>query len=270
MKKILKKFLIGAIVVLSTTTIYSKSISIKGITEILKIVTKIYTQQQLMGTEQIQQGMSLITQIENQVRQIENQYTMLKRFSDELAQGNLTHLEDYYREFGYMLDSYDSIMLDTENLSKRYVELFKEKPKEFEKIGITQDYMEKMDKNIREARQESNTALYDVMVSKGFAAKVGADEQNLKMLLEASKSSTGVVETLQITNSLLGQISANVSQLGLLSETANKAQAMATNTESQEIETSKKELEQIKNKQKNKEEEIMQKLRKEARKSIKL
>lgn len=223
-----------------------------------------------MGTEQIQQGMSLITQIENQVRQIENQYTMLKRFSDELAQGNLTHLEDYYREFGYMLDSYDSIMLDTENLSKRYVELFKEKPKEFEKIGVTQEYMEKMDKNIREARQESNTALYDVMVSKGFAAKIGADEQNLKMLLEASKSSTGVVETLQITNSLLGQISANISQLGLLSETANKAQAMATNTESQEVEHGKEELEKIKENQTLNEEKMIQKLRKEAGKSIKL
>lgn len=270
MKKILKKLLIGALVVLSTTTIYSKSISIKGITEILKVVTKIYTQQQLMGTEQIQQGMSLITQIENQVRQIENQYTMLKRFSDELAQGNLTHLEDYYREFGYMLDSYDSIMLDTENLSKRYVELFKEKPKEFEKLGFNKDYIEKMDKNIREARQESNTALYDVMTSKGFAAKVGADEQNLKMLLNASKTSTGVVETLQITNSILGQISTNISQLGLLSETANKAQVMATNTDSQELETSKSKLEQAKQSQKTKDNLKMQELINKSKKSIKI
>lgn len=270
MKKILKKLLIGALVVLSTTTIYSKSISIKGITEILKVVTKIYTQQQLMGTEQIQQGMSLITQIENQVRQIENQYTMLKRFSDELAQGNLTHLEDYYREFGYMLDSYDSIMLDTENLSKRYVELFKEKPKEFEKLGFNQDYIEKMDRNIREARQESNTALYDVMTSKGFAAKVGADEQNLKMLLNASKTSTGVVETLQITNSILGQISTNISQLGLLSETANKAQAMSTNTDSQEMEISKGELENAKKTQKLNDQIKMQELINKSKKSIKI
>jgi|GEM_PF-2668659 P-type conjugative transfer protein TrbJ len=270
MKKILKKLLIGALVVLSTTTIYSKSISIKGITEILKVVTKIYTQQQLMGTEQIQQGMSLITQIENQVRQIENQYTMLKRFSDELAQGNLTHLEDYYREFGYMLDSYDSIMLDTENLSKRYVELFKEKPKEFEKLGFNQDYIEKMDRNIREARQESNTALYDVMTSKGFAAKVGADEQNLKMLLNASKTSTGVVETLQITNSILGQISTNISQLGLLSETANKAQAMSTNTDSQEMENSKVELENAKKTQKLNDQIKMQELINKSKKSIKI
>lgn len=270
MKKILKKLLIGALVVLSTTIIYSKSISIKGITEILKVVTKIYTQQQLMGTEQIQQGMSLITQIENQVRQIENQYTMLKRFSDELAQGNLTHLEDYYREFGYMLDSYDSIMLDTENLSKRYVELFKEKPKEFEKLGFNQDYIEKMDRNIREARQESNTALYDVMTSKGFAAKVGADEQNLKMLLNASKTSTGVVETLQITNSILGQISTNISQLGLLSETANKAQAMSTNTDSQEIENSKVELENAKKTQKLNDQIKMQELINKSKKSIKI
>lgn len=270
MKKILKKLLIGALVVLSTTTIYSKSISIKGITEILKVVSKIYTQQQLMGTEQIQQGMSLITQIENQVRQIENQYTMLKRFSDELAQGNLTHLEDYYREFGYMLDSYDSIMLDTENLSKRYVELFKEKPKEFEKLGFNQDYIEKMDRNIREARQESNTALYDVMTSKGFAAKVGADEQNLKMLLNASKTSTGVVETLQITNSILGQISTNISQLGLLSETANKAQAMSTNTDSQEMENSKVELENAKKTQKLNDQIKMQELINKSKKSIKI
>lgn len=270
MKKILKKLLIGVLVVLSTTTIYSKSISIKGITEILKVLTKIYTQQQLMGTEQIQQGMSLITQIENQVRQIENQYTMLKRFSDELAQGNLTHLEDYYREFGYMLDSYDSIMLDTENLSKRYVELFKEKPKEFEKLGFNQDYIEKMDRNIREARQESNTALYDVMTSKGFAAKVGADEQNLKMLLNASKTSTGVVETLQITNSILGQISTNISQLGLLSETANKAQAMSTNTDSQEMENSKVELENAKKTQKLNDQIKMQELINKSKKSIKI
>lgn len=161
-------------------------------------------------------------------------------------------------------------MLDTENLSKRYVELFKEKPKEFEKLGFNQDYIEKMDRNIREARQESNTALYDVMVSKGFAAKVGADEQNLKMLLEASKSSTGVVETLQITNSILGQISTNISQLGLLSETANKAQVMATNTDSQELETSKSKLEQAKQSQKTNDNLKMQELINKSKKSIKI
>ncbi|MGY0395042.1 hypothetical protein [Fusobacterium sp. SYSU M8A802] len=44
MKKI-KKFIILAIIVLSTTNIYAKSINIKGITEILKLVAKIYTQQ---------------------------------------------------------------------------------------------------------------------------------------------------------------------------------------------------------------------------------
>lgn len=270
MKKTLKKLLIGALVVLSTTTIYSKSISIKGITEILKVVTKIYTQQQLMGTEQIQQGMSLITQIDNQVRQIQNQYEMLKRLEEQISQGNILYLEDYFREFGYMIDSYDSIMLETEKLSDKYMELFKEKPQEFEKIGITQDYMEKMDQNIREARQMSNTALYDVMTSKGFSAKLGADEQNLKTLLNASKSSTGVVETLQITNSILGQISTNISQLGLLNETATKAQAMATNTESQEIESGKKELDTIKKNQKLKEEKRLQEMKKLTGKSIKL
>lgn len=271
MYKILKKIvLIVLLAVFSTTTIYSKSISIKGISEILKLVTKIYTQQQLMGTEQIQQGMSLLNQIENQVRQIENQYTILKGLSTEISQGNLTHLEDYYRELGYMLDSYDSIMLDTENLSKKYMELFKEKPKEFEKLGFNKDYMEKMDKNIREARQQSNTALYDVMTSKGFAAKLGADEQNLRTLLNASKTSTGVVETLQITNSILGQISTNISQLGLLTETANKAQAMATNTDSQELENSKLELERAKETQKLNDEQRIQELRKRAQKSITL
>lgn len=269
MSKSLKKiFLVILLVILSSATVFSKSISIKGITEILRVVTKIYTQQQLMGTEQIQQGISLLNQIENQVRQIENQYTMLKRFSDELAQGNLTHLEDYYREFGYMLDSYDSIMLDTESLSKKYVELFKEKPKEFEKLGFTEDYIEKMDKNIKEARQESNTALYDVMTSKGFAAKIGADEQNLKMLLNASKTSTGVVETLQITNSILGQISTNISQLGLLVETANKAQVMATNTDSQELLTSKEKLENAKKEQKLNDMQQIQKLKKRTEKSV--
>lgn len=271
MNKILKRItLVILLVLLSTSTVFSKSISIKGITEILKVVTKIYTQQQLMGTEQIQQGMSLINQIENQVRQIENQYAILKRLSDEISQGNLTHLEDYYRELGYMLDSYNSVMLDAENLSGKYIDLFKERPKEFEKLGFTEEYMKRMDNNIRQARQESNTALYDVMTSKGFAAKIGADEQNLQTLLNASKSSTGVVETLQITNSILGQISTNISQLGLLSETANKAQAMATNTESGELENSKQEIEQAKETQKARDDMKMQELKKKANKSLKL
>lgn len=270
MGKILKRMVLIVLLVLSTTTVFSRSISIKGISEILKLVTKIYAQQQLMGAEQLQQGLSLMHQIENQVRQIENQYAILKQLSNEISQGNLTHLEDYYREVGYMLDSYNSIMLDTENLSKRYTELFKEKPEEFEKLGFSEDYMEKMDKNIREARQESNTALYDIMVQKGFAAKVGADEQNLKMLLNASKTSTGVVEALQITNSILGQISANISQLGLLTETANKAQAMATNTDSQELETSKQELDKAKRDQKKVDQIKMQELINKSKKSIKL
>ena len=126
-----------------------------------------------------------------------------------------------------------------------------------------------MDKNIREARQESNNALYDVMTSKGFAAKLGADEQNLQTLLNASKNSTGVVEALQVTNSLLGQISANINQLGILTETANKAQAMSSNTESQEIEMAKKELENAKNNQEIKEKEKVQELKKK-NKSIRL
>ena len=223
-----------------------------------------------MGTEQIQQGLSLINQIENQVRQIENQYAMLKNLSTQISQGNIVYIEDYYRELGYMLDSYKSAMFDTQKVSDRYMELFKEKPQEFEKIGITKEYMEKMDQNIRQARQESNTALYDVMTQKGFAAKVGADQQNLQTLLNASKSSTGIVEALQVTNSLLGKISSDINQLGILVETSNKAQAMAKNTESQEVESGKKELEIIKRNQELKEEKKMQELKTLTGKSIKL
>lgn len=268
--KRLKKLFIALTLVVFTTNVCAKSISIKGISEILKVVTKIYTQQQLMGTEQIQQGMSLITQIDNQVRQIENQYAMLKNLSTQISQGNIAYIEDYYRELGYMLDSYKSAMFDTEKVSNKYMELFKEKPQEFEKIGITKEYMQKMDQNIRQARQESNTALYDVMTQKGFVAKVGADQQNLQTLLNASKSSTGVVEALQVTNSLLGKISSDINQLGVLVETSNKAQAMATNTESQEIENGKKELEIIKRNQELKEEKKMQELKNQAGKSITL
>lgn len=268
MKKI-KKFIILAIIVLSTTNIYAKSINIKGITEILKLVAKIYTQQQLMGTEQIQQGLSLMNQIQNQVRQIENQYAMLKSLGQEISQGNLTNIESYYNEMGYMLNTYKSTMFDVENLSKKYKESFEKNPIEYKKLGFTKEYIEKMDKNIREARQESNNALYDIMTSKNFAAKLGADQQNLQTLLNASKNSTGVVEALQVTNNLLGQISTNISQLGLLTEAANKAQAMSSNTESQEIESSKQKLEEISSRQEKKEQEKVQELKKK-NKSIRL
>jgi P-type conjugative transfer protein TrbJ len=267
MKKFKKLFITLALVIF-TTNICAKSISIKGITEILKVVTKIYTQQQLMGTEQIQQGMSLINQIENQVRQIENQYTMLKNLSTQISQGNIAYIEDYYRELGYMLDSYNSVMLDTEKLSSKYMDAFNTNTDEFENMGFTREYMERMDQNIRQARQESNTALYDVMTSKGFAAKVGADQQNLQTLLNASKSSTGIVEALQVTNSLLGQISSDISQLGVLVETSNKAQAMATNTESQELENSKRELDQLKERQEFLDNKKMLELKNKAGKSV--
>ena len=256
MKKFKKLFITLALVIF-TTNICAKSISIKGITEILKVVTKIYTQQQLMGTEQIQQGMSLINQIENQVRQIENQYTMLKNLSTQISQGNIAYIEDYYRELGY-----------TEKLSSKYMDAFNTNTDEFENMGFTREYMERMDQNIRQARQESNTALYDVMTSKGFAAKVGADQQNLQTLLNASKSSTGIVEALQVTNSLLGQISSDISQLGVLVETSNKAQAMATNTESQELENSKRELDQLKERQEFLDNKKMLELKNKAGKSV--
>lgn len=81
---------------------------------------------------------------------------------------------------------------------------------------------------------------------------------------------TGVVETLQITNSILGQISTNISQLGLLSETANKAQAMSTNTDSQEMENSKVELENAKKTQKLNDQIKMQELINKSKKSIKI
>ena len=260
MKKFKKLFITLALVIF-TTNICAKSISIKGITEILKVVTKIYTQQQLMGTEQIQQGMSLINQIENQ-------YTMLKNLSTQISQGNIAYIEDYYRELGYMLDSYNSVMLDTEKLSSKYMDAFNTNTDEFENMGFTREYMERMDQNIRQARQESNTALYDVMTSKGFTAKVGADQQNLQTLLNASKSSTGIVEALQVTNSLLGQISSDISQLGVLVETSNKAQAMATNTESQELEHSKKELKKLKERQKFLDNKKMLELKNKAGKSV--
>lgn len=268
MKKSIKKIAIITMLLISTTTVFPKSISIKGITEILNVVTKIYTQQQLMGTEQIQQGMSLITQIENQVRQIENQYTMLKNLSEQISQGNIEYVYDYYRELGYMLDSYNSAMLDTQKLSDRYLDAFNTNTAEFENMGFTREYMEKMDQNIRQARQESNTALYDVMTSKGFAAKIGADQQNLQTLLNASKSSTGVVEALQVTNSLLGKISSDIGQLGVLVETSNKAQAMATNTESQELENGKREIDQLKERQKFLDNKKMLELKNKAGKSV--
>lgn len=248
---------------------FRKKGGIKGLGEVIGLLTKIYTQQQLMGTEQIQQGLSLMNQIQNQVRQIENQYAMLKSLGQEISQGNLTNIESYYNEMGYMLNTYKSTMFDVENLSKKYKESFEKNPIEYEKLGFTKEYIEKMDKNIREARQESNNALYDVMTSKGFAAKLGADQQNLQTLLTASKNSTGVVEALQVTNNLLGQISTNISQLGLLTEAANKAQAMSSNTESQEIESSKQKLEEISSRQEKKEQEKVQELKKK-NKSIRL
>ena len=221
--------------------------------------------------ESIKQTAHDVTKINNQVSQIKNQLQILKGLSEDIANGNITNLDSFFREINYMLGSYNSILLDSQEIADKYWKLFETDPAGFEnQVGFGEPYLKEMERKIGEARKQSNTALYDVMTQQGFAAKIGADNQNLQTLLNASKTGTGVIEVLQVTNSLLGQISTNISKLGVLTETATKAQAMATNTDSQELGTSKKELKKAMETQKLKDEVKMQELINKSKKSIKL
>lgn len=271
MKKFRKFILILLIISVTGTTVFGRfGRRGSGLGKLVGLVSQIAANQVIMKTELGQQGMKMVTQINNQVRQIENQLAILKGLSQEIASGNLTNIDAFYREMNNMLDSYKSIMLDTSRISSDYLKIYDKNRETFEKAGISEETIREVNQNMIEARNQSNLALYDVMTQKGFAAKIGADEQNLKMLLNASKSSTGVVEALQVTNSLLGQISSNISQLGLLVETASKAQAMSTNTESQELQQSREQLIEYISRQKLNEDKKMQEMKSKARKSISL
>lgn len=262
MKKIL--------ILLFLITSLSFSRGIKGLGKLVGIALEISKKQGLMQIEQVQQGFQMLQQIQNQVQQIENQYTLLKGLSKEISEGNFLNVDAFYNELGYMYDSYKSVMLDSSELAKKYTELYETNPEKLEQMGFGEEYIKEMNRNMREARRQSDMALYDVMVSKGFSAKIGADKQNIKTLLNASKSATGVVEALQVTNALLGQISKNITQLGIMTEGSIKANAMATTTASKDIEASQRELEDIKQDQQKNDDRIIREMKQKLNKKIRI
>ncbi|MGL5569272.1 MAG: hypothetical protein ACRDB9_08520 [Cetobacterium sp.] len=193
-----------------------------------------------------QSAIEAVKQTKTQADQLKSQIQMIKNLSEEVSNGNISKIDRVFRELEISMTQYKSLIFDSENLTKKYWTLLNKDSDDFiNNMGFGEEYLKEIDRRNKEARRLSDNALYDVMTQSGFSAKLGADQQNIQTLLNASKTSDGVLEAIQVTNSILGQMSESLLKLGIVTETSVKAEAMSKSTESGELQNAQKKLKDV-------------------------
>lgn len=216
MKKIKKKIVIIAMLLISTTIVFPKSISIKGITEILKIVTKMSEQQHLMQLEQAQQSLQFANQIANQVTQIQNQMQSLKNqalnlkaLGKEISKGNLEAINQGLDKILYLKAETQSIFYKAEDINRKFSELYQNDIQIEENFARTNNIYEGIKENnkrLAKIREQTQYVVYDAMKQADFTPKLNADKRNVEMLMERSSTTEGALQAIQAGNAILGQL----------------------------------------------------------------
>jgi len=216
MKKIKKKIVIIAMLLISTTIVFPKSISIKGITEILKIVTKMSEQQHLMQLEQAQQSLQFANQIANQVTQIQNQMQSLKNqalnlkaLGKEISEGNLEAINQGLDKILYLKAETQSIFYKAEDINRKFSELYQKDIQIEENFARTNNIYEGIKENnkrLAKIREQTQYVVYDAMKQADFTPKLNADKRNVEMLMERSSTTEGALQAIQAGNAILGQL----------------------------------------------------------------
>lgn len=211
---------------LLSISIFSKTINVAGMKDLLKIATQISKTQMGMETEMLDQGMKMIRQIENEMAMIEQGATNLKKLKGTISNTNIDNLNSTINKIMNLQSDANSFIYKQEKIVDEYWDLYKKSPDDFENItGFNPESLVALDVQVMKAKQMKNNAVYDAMVQSGFSAKLGQDRDNIKMLLEASKTADGALQAQQATNNLIGQTNSTLLEIRTLLETGIKLAA---------------------------------------------
>lgn len=209
-----------------STTIFSKTVSVSGMNDLLKIASQISKTQMGMETEMLDQGLSMIKQIENEKMMIEQGITNLKQLEGVISNTNIDNINLTVNKMLNLQSDANSFIYKQEKIVNEYWDLYKKSPEDFEGVtGFNPESLVALDAQVMKAKQMKDNAVYDSMVQSGFSAKLGQDRENIKMLLDASKTADGALQAQQATNNLIGQTNSTLLEIRTLLETGIKLAA---------------------------------------------
>lgn len=248
MKK--NKIIVITCFILLSATIFSKTVTVTGMKDLLKIATKISKTQTGMETEMLDQGTKMIKQIENEMAMIEQGATNLKQLKGAISNTNIDNLNSTINKILNLQSDANSFIYKQEKIVDEYWDLYKKSPDDFENVtGFNPESLAALDAQVMKAKLNKTNLVYDAMVQSGFSAKLGQDRDNIKMLLDAAKTSDGALQAQQATSNLIGQTNSILLEIRTLLETGIKlaatVEANASNIENADEKANKELVEQM-------------------------
>lgn len=240
----MKKLIIGLFILIFTFTL-SKTVSVNGMSQLLKTTTKIASTQTQMDLKMAEDAIKQVKQLENQYQQLKYEVQNLQNLGENISSGNINQINNFLNQIENTKSSSMSILNNQNRLINEYREIYKENPEAFENVtGYNQESLDEIKRQVTKAKDQTNYMLYDAVTQAGYSAKLNNDTHNLNSLLEASKSSKGALEVLQVTNNILGAQNTTLLEIRQLLETSLKLMASVEsnkNTESGATEVTYKE-----------------------------
>ncbi len=248
----------------------SKTVSVSGMTQLLKTTTKIASTQTQMDLKMVEDGIRQAKSLENQYQSLQYEIQNLKNLGEGISDGNISKINSFLKQIENTKDSSMSIINNQKRLVDEYRKIYKENPEAFEEItGFNEESLRAMNRQVTRAKDQTNYMLYDAVTQAGYSAKLNNDTHNLNSLLEASKSSKGALEVLQITNNILGAQNTTLLEIRQLLETVVKLMASVESNKNTVNSSQEKTLEVILKKLDTDSYNQMQEIKKTTNKNIK-
>lgn len=240
------KKLMLSLFILTFTFSLSKTVSVSGMTQLLKTTTKIASTQTQMDLKMVEDGIKQAKSLENQYQQLKYEIQNLKNLGENISDGNIDQINRFLKQIENTKSSSMSIINNQDRLVNEYRNIYKANPEAFENItGYNKESLDSLKRQVTKAKDQTNYMLYDAVTQAGYSAKLNDDTHNLNSLLEASKSSKGALEVLQVTNNILGAQSTTLLEIRQLLETSVKLMAGVESSKSTVGNADEKKLETI-------------------------
>lgn len=200
------KLLLMAIAIAGTmgTTSYSRSISINGMSDLIKLMSQVASSTYNVDMTTVQQYQLQLEQFQNELRQIEIQVRNAQRLGEDVRNLSASNLDYLFRDMLTIQNNAKGQLNSMENVINKYNEIFYADPEDFTSLtGFTEQDMVNMKAGLIKAKTENNYMIYNGMVKAGMMAKINNDEENIRLLSQAANSAGGTLEALTVSSNIL-------------------------------------------------------------------
>lgn len=241
----MKKLIISAFIIIFSFTL-SKTVTVAGMSQLLKTATKIAATQTQMDLKMVEDAIKQTQALENQYEMLQYEIKNLKSLGEEISDGNINRINNFLKKIENTKENSMSMLNNQDKLVNKYREIYKANPEAFENItGYNKESLDAIKSQVTKAKDETNYMLYEAVTQAGYSAKLNYDTHNINSLLQASKSSKGALEVLQVTNNILGAQSVTLLEIRQLLETSVKLMASIESSKSTTNSASERTLDEI-------------------------